>query len=172
MIDQKTCLSLLDYDQKTGVFTWKISRGGMAKCGSEAGATDSKGYRQIRINKRLYLAHRIAWLMVHGDLPLLHLDHIDRNPSNNAIANLRLCTHAENHQNVGLRVDSTSGVTGVSWLKTSNKWLAYIHANGKRHNLGRFLKFSDAVAARAAAKDKYHAFGAQHGVVFDGKAQQ
>lgn len=168
MIDQRTCLELLEYDARTGIFTWKKSMGGMAKAGSVAGATDSKGYRQIRVNGRLYLAHRLAWLAVHGEFPALHLDHIDRNPMNNAINNLRECTHAQNHQNVGVRADSTSGATGVSWLKACNKWLAYLNLDGKRYSLGRFDNITDAVNARNEAKVKFHAFGAQHNVDFGG----
>jgi hypothetical protein len=157
---------LLDYDQSTGVFRWKYTMGGSAKAGTVAGSTDSKGYRQIKVNGRLYLAHRLAWLYVHGESPAGDLDHIDRNPSNNAIANLRPCTHAENHQNTGLRSDSSSGVTGVSFVKSSGKWLAYINVNGKRVRLGLFGTIEEASAARAKAKAEHHTFGAERGVEF------
>lgn len=149
---------LLSYCQKTGVFHWKVWRGGPAAVGSVAGCTDSKGYRQIRLDMRNHLAHRLAWLYVYGEFPKGHLDHIDRNPQNNAIANLRECTHAENHQNEGLRSDSTSGATGVSFNKASTKWLAYINKDGFRHRIGLFDSFDDAVAARIAAKKKVHTF--------------
>lgn len=149
---------LLSYCPETGIFIWKIWRGGPAVAGSIAGGTDSKGYRQIKLDGRLHLAHRLAWLYVHGEPPTGHLDHIDRNPKNNAISNLRLCTHAENHQNTGIRADSTSGVTGVSFNKPSAKWLAYISKNGRRHRLGLFETIDDAVAARLAAKAQIHTF--------------
>lgn len=164
---------LLHYCPETGVFLWKVWRGGPTVAGSVAGSIDSKGYRQIKLDMRLHLAHRLAWLYVHGEFPVGHLDHIDRNPKNNAITNLRLCTHSENHQNTGLRADNTSGVTGVSFNKPSAKWLAFISKNGRRHRLGLFDSFEVAVAARLAAKAHMHTFhpfqqtaGALQGVKF------
>lgn len=163
---------ILDYDQGTGVFTWKEFRGGSAKAGSVAGSIDSKGYVQIKIGRRLHLAHRLAWLWVHGVLPDSHLDHIDRNPGNNAICNLRPCTRNENHQNLGIRANNTSGTTGVSWVARSQKWLAYINAGGVRKRLGLFDSKSDAIEARLKGKVELHRFhptqpvGAQHGVQF------
>lgn len=149
---------LLEYNPETGIFIWKVTRGGPAVAGSVAGGTDSKGYRQIKIDMRLHLAHRLAWLYVHGIFPEGHLDHIDRNPKNNAISNLRECTHAENHQNVDLRNDNTSGVTGVCFDRASSKWLAYINKSGRRYRVGLFVSRDSAVAARIDAKSKLHTF--------------
>lgn len=160
MLTQNELISLLDYDRATGEFRWIRSMGGKAKAGSIAGATDSKGYTQIRVSKRLYLAHRLAWLYVYGEWPRKHLDHIDRNPKNNAIGNLRECTHAENHQNVGVRSDSSSGITGVSFSQISGKWLAYITLSGKTIRLGLHETLESAIAARSKAKKKYHTFEA------------
>jgi hypothetical protein len=158
MIDLEEAKRLLDYDRETGVFRWAVGRGGLARAGSVAGSTDSKGYRQIRIFGRYQLAHRLAWAFVHGSWPGLHIDHVDRNPQNNAIANLRLCTHAQNHQNTSVRSDSTSGVTGVSYVKRSAKWLAYINREGKRHRLGLFETCEQAIQARLVAKPVVHTF--------------
>lgn len=166
MLKESRVKELLIYDEKTGVFSWRCNRGGAAKTGSQAGAIDSKGYRQIRVDMTLYLAHRLAWLYVNGSFPDGDLDHIDRNPKNNAIENLRICTHAENHQNVGLRKDSSSGFSGVSFVKASRKWLAYININGKRVRIGLFESIDEAVIARSDAKQKHHSFGAEKGVRF------
>jgi hypothetical protein len=150
--------TLLDYNKESGVFTWKTSRGGLAQKGVKAGSLDTKGYVQIKIDGRLIFAHRLAWFFVNGGFDFGHIDHIDRNPQNNAIANLRPCAHFENHQNTGLRADNTSGVTGVSFLKKSGKWLAYINLKGKRISVGRFDSFGDAVEARLKAKGEIHTF--------------
>lgn len=172
-MDAEFLKSILRYDSETGIFTWRKFRGGSAKAGTVAGSLDSKGYVQIKIKHRLYLAHRLAWLYVHGEMPSGHIDHVDRNPKNNAIANLRICTRFENHQNLGIRANNTSGATGVSWIKASKKWLAYINANGKRIRIGRYESKDDAIAARLKAKMVIHRFhpvqpvcGAQQGVVF------
>lgn len=158
MIDLKKAKSLLDYNQETGVFRWAVDRGGFARAGSIAGNTDSKGYTQIRLERRLVLAHRLAWAFVHGYWPDHNIDHIDRNPKNNSIFNLRACTHAQNHQNTGIRSDNTSGVTGVSYVKRSGKWLAYINRDGVCYRLGLFESMADAVCARLAAKQSIHTF--------------
>jgi len=158
MITKQRLEEVLNFDRENGVFTWKIYRGGTKKVGDVAGTIDSKGYRQIRIDGVTYLAHRLVWLLVHGAWPSHHIDHIDRNPLNIHESNLRKCTHAQNHQNEGLRSDSTSGVTGVSFIKRSKKWLAYINVENKRIRLGQFETFDEAVAARIQAKKNYHTF--------------
>ena len=87
----KDCLI---YDENSGVFTRR--RGKLA--GKVAGS-DHAGYIAIRVKGRQYLAHRLAWLYSYGEWPSREVDHIDRNPSNNRIANLRAATRAQNVQN-------------------------------------------------------------------------
>jgi len=158
MMTKNRIEEVLHFDSENGVFTWKIYRGGIRKIGDKAGSIDSKGYLQIRIDGRTYLAHRLVWTITHGKWPDHHIDHIDRNPLNIRPENLRACTHAQNHQNEGVRSDSSSGITGVSFVKRSGKWLAYINVDGERKRLGLFEKFEDAVEARVIAKQKYHQF--------------
>ena len=158
MLTKDIVLSLLEYDKSSGIFKWKESRGGYAKKGMVAGGVDSKGYVQIKINRKLYLAHRLVWLVEFGQFPKMHIDHVDRNPKNNAIQNLRLCTRFENQQNVGVRKTNTSGHVGVSYVKRSNKWLSYISVNKKTVRLGLFESIGDAVDARTNAKSKFHTF--------------
>ena len=55
-----------------------------------------------------------------------------------------------------IRSNNTSGVTGVEWLPASNKWQAVIGFKGKRHYLGCYAKFEDAVKARKRAEEEYH----------------
>ena len=158
MVDIELARSLLSYDAESGLFHWKVDRGGRTKAGAIAGSADSKGYIQIRLGEKMVLAHRLAWAFVFGDWPAGHLDHKDRNPKNNAVENLRLCTRVQNHQNTGVRADSTSGVTGVSWVKRNKKWLAYINHDGRRHRLGLYESKESAIAARLEAKRSLHDF--------------
>lgn len=155
----------LDYNKETGFFTWKCNKGGSARIGSIAGSIDSKGYVQIRFDGKLYLAHRLAFAFENGELPKLDIDHIDRNPKNNAFSNLRTCKHSENHQNVDLRSDNTSGITGVSYIKQNRKWLAYINKDGKRFRLGLFESKDSAIKARLEAKPLIHTFHPIQGIV-------
>lgn len=51
--------------------------------------------------------------------------------------------------------NNTSGVSGVSWNKSSQKWNARISIDGKPINLGYFIDFDDAVNARKNAERQY-----------------
>jgi hypothetical protein len=149
---------LLDYDPETGVFTWRVSRGGAVDAGDTAGTKDSRGYLQIGVDRTLYLAHRLAWLYTYGEWPKNALDHINRIRTDNRIANLRPATHALNNQNTSVARNNKSGVTGV-WRNTRlNKWQAYIRINGQQIHLGLFDQFDAAVQVRRAAERQYHPF--------------
>jgi hypothetical protein len=72
------------YDQVTGVITWRVDRIGscgavVAKGGTTAGWIDTRGYRQITFFNRNYPAHRIAWKLFYGTEPPPIIDHVDRN---------------------------------------------------------------------------------------------
>ena len=142
---------LLAYNPKTGKFYNRVARGSGAKVGAEAGCTQPNGYVQIGIGGNLY-AHRLAWLYVHGYMPEHGVDHIDRNPGNNRIDNLREASQICNSRNCGSRSHNTSGVKGVSWYKPRCKWNAYITVNRRRFNLGYYDDFNDAVCVRLAAE--------------------
>jgi hypothetical protein len=156
MITQERLKDLLNYDPETGIFMWKVRRHGVT-LGSVAGCTD-EGYIRIKIDGRLYAAHRLAWLYVNGSLPEFTIDHINRVRSDNRIANLRSATNAENHQNRSKYITNTSGVTGVYWDNQRGKWRAQIEHLGRNVNLGRYSTIEAAAEARAAAKKKFHIF--------------
>ena len=101
---------LLSYDSGTGDFRWLISRQG-ARLGVNIGDTSHRrGYRIIRINRRKYLAHRLAWLHVYGVWPEGGIDHIEGNTDNNSLGNLRAATHQQNNWNrTSVRTDNELG---------------------------------------------------------------
>jgi hypothetical protein len=143
---------LLAYHLAAGYFTWRVSRGGTARAGTVAGGPDASGHIRIRIDGRLYSAHRLAFLTMTGRWPENDVDHIDGNPADNRWCNLRPATHAENARNQRTRTDNTSGVPGVGWHAASGKWQARIKVNGRFIHLGLFVELEDAVAARRAAE--------------------
>ncbi len=149
--------SVLHYDQETGIFTWKVRTSNSVKVGDAAGCPNGAGYLQITVQSRLYLAHRLAWLHTHGEWPKEQLDHINRNRSDNRIANLREVTHKQNLQNAGKYSNNTSGYPGVSWNKRISKWRARIKHNYKYIHLGYFTTIEEAIAARKAAEKLYWA---------------
>jgi len=151
---------ILDYNPETGVFKWKW-REGVSKCinarysGKKAGNVRTDGYVLIRINFRLYQAHRLAWLIVHGEWPPKDLDHIDGGPGNNRIDNLRIATRNENMRNRKQHKNNATGIKGVHWGKRDRKFVAQIMAGNKRLHLGSFATLAEAAAAREAAEIKY-----------------
>lgn len=149
---------LLRYDEKTGKLFWRVARSNI-KAGSVAGYVNKRnGYSYVGIDGKSHLAHRIVWLMVRGCWPAAGIDHIDGNPSNNRLENLREATWSDNQQNKGIQSDNKSGFTGVIWHKRHNKWQAYIKIDGKQKHLGLFDTKEDAAEAYAEAKAKHHTF--------------
>jgi hypothetical protein len=152
LITQERLKSLLTYDPDTGEFRWAVDQGSRGKLGDVAGTFTAKGYRYIRIARRGYMAHRLAWLYMTGNWPAAQVDHINRLKHDNRWVNLRAATNVENAQNQPVRCTNRSGVTGVHYYPRYKKWCASIRANRKRVFLGYFDKKDDAVAARKAAE--------------------
>ena len=82
------------------------------------------------------------------------VDHINHNKLDNRKCNLRICTQHQNNMNSGKR-KNLSGVTGVHWCRTNNKWVAQIRINGKGHTLGYFNTIEEAIEARRQAEIEY-----------------
>ena len=85
----------------------------------------------------------------------LTIDHKDGNKDNNAISNLRLADESQQRGNIGLRSDNSSGVRGVHFDKTRNKWMARLTEKGITRNLGRFDSKEEAQAAYEKAAIVY-----------------
>ena len=83
------------------------------------------------------------------------VDHINNDTTDNRKSNLRICTFQANCRNRRLSSNNTSGYTGVTWIKKSSKWMAYIHVKDKYKNLEYFNDIQDAVKARRAGEMKY-----------------
>lgn len=102
-------------------------------------------------NNRVGPLHR--YLMNPADN--LVIDHINRNPLDNRRDNLRACTQHENIFNKSIQCNNTSGVPGVCWDKTKNRWIAYIKFNNKQKRLGQFKTKEEAIEARRRAEIEY-----------------
>lgn len=159
---------ILQYDAQTGEMRWRASKGRRrrVKAGDLAGALRHDGYRFVGIKGKRYPAHRLAWLYVHGVWPTGQIDHIDTNPENNAIANLREATNAQNQFNKPKRVDNTSGRKGVFWRRNRKKWFAQIKVHGKQIYLGSFDEVEAAAVAYQEAAEKLQGEFAHRGVAY------
>lgn len=152
--DKDYLLSILNYDQETGKIVWNRKRNPQWN-GMEAGNEVDKGYRRIKINRRLYLAHRIAYLLAYGvDPGEFEVDHKDGNPRNNRPGNLRLALHGRNQSNGGPYKSNKLGLRGVYWRASYKKFVAVIQCDKKRIQLGCFSNAEDAARAYDAAAIK------------------
>lgn len=167
---------LLNYDAKTGDFSWAAPTREWFASDAHWAAFNSikqnknpfadahnQGYLLGTIGTVQLLAHRAVWAYCHGDWPRENIDHINHDRTDNRIANLRSVSQSENARNANRRSDNNSGYTGVCWSKSRKKWVAQIGLPGNiTKPLGRYSLLEDAVAARMAAEILY-GFHPNHG---------
>ena len=111
----------------------------------------NRGYVITTIDGKKKLLHRLL-LKVEGKNPI---DHINGNPLDNRKSNLRECTVQQNTMNTITCKSNKSGIKGVSFDKSRNKWRAYITLNDKQLYLGRYDAKEEAIEARKQAEIKY-----------------
>lgn len=146
----------IEYFPETGKFFWKVDKMPRTRKGDEAG-TLKDGYIHICCDQRFYRTHRLAWIFMTGAFPKkgLEVDHINGVRDDNRWSNLRAVTRSQNKMNTGLISANKSGVTGVYFDKSRNKWVARIQIAKKCINLGRFDKFEESIETRKKAEVKY-----------------
>lgn len=156
VIYQSYVRKMLNYDEDTGVLSWKVSPARRVKVGDVVGYINSDGYVGISIKNNTYRAHRIIWMYVYGEFPSKDIDHINGNRSDNRLFNLRLASSSDNAKNRKITSKNTSGFKGVSYHKTKKKWCAQCQSNGKSHYLGQFDTAEKASAAYQAFAASLH----------------
>lgn len=147
----------IDYDSITG----QLKRVGKQ---SPLGY-NGQGYVGFYINGQWCQGHRVAWALYHNELPDPHLeiDHIDGNPSNNRIENLRLVTQSENLRNKNPYKNCKHGYPGIIHEKGRTKcWRAQIGINGTIKKLGSFRCKTAAIIARKQGEIR-HGFTGRSG---------
>lgn len=159
MISKQHLNELFEY--KDGVLYWKVARSNRLKIGQKAGATATDKRERICLNGKLLLTHRIIFAMHHDYWPK-YIDHIDCDRSNNKIENLREITVAKNQWNTKIKSNNTSGIKGVSYDSTRNKWIALVIANKKKYFLGRFDTIAEAEKTVKIAREQIHGEFARH----------
>jgi hypothetical protein len=146
---------LLHYDPSTGIFTWLVKPNRRIQIGSRVGCTIDGGYLRTRIDGHLYRLHRLAWLYVNGQWPEYDIDHIDGNPANNAITNLRDVSRSVNLQNRREAMGhNKTGILGVSAKGT--RWRARIKLPDGRQQTSHHATVEEAQAAYVASKREHH----------------
>ena len=106
------------------------------------------GYRFDGRRAYFYIHRLVAHAFVHNPRPdiFVEVDHIDRNPRNNDVSNLRWLTHQLNLMN-------NDGVCAY-YNKKYKKWDAKFTSQGKRRFVGRFCNEHCAKAIALDAKDR------------------
>jgi len=139
-----------DDQHKIDAHTWRLEHKTSKKyvvC-----TTHTKMINGKRKTRHLYL-HRV---IMNLDKSSLRVDHINGNGLDNRKANLRLATQAQNCQNcIGRK--GTSRYKGVSFDKSTGKWVAQIQVNKRKQHLGSFVDEID--AARRYDKAAVECFG-------------
>lgn len=141
---------VLSYDAHTGLFGWNTKGG---RRGAIAGCLNSKGYRCIHVDKRDYKAHRLAWLYVYGEWPIMQIDHANCVRDDNRISNLRIASHSNNVVN---RTNGRDVLKGASFDLWSNSWRAEVGKDNRRYPLGYYQTELEAHAAWWEASKLLH----------------
>lgn len=160
MLTAEKLRDVMDYEPDTGTLRWRVSLSSRGPVGSKAGVVHRSGYVFVGIDGKKYLAHRLAWLHVHGRWPEKDIDHINGVKTDNRIANLRDVGASVNMQNVRrARADNKSGLLGVRWSQKAKKWGASIGLDGEYKWLGFHSTPEEAHAAYVEAKRRLHEGG-------------
>lgn len=174
-MSQHELLRAFQYDADTGHLYWKtrpaddfsspkehkkfLSIRAGEKAGSEL-LTNRRTPSKIQLYYagKVRAAHRIIWIMVHGVLSQeSFVDHINGNPFDNRLCNLRLSDDKANQSNRSIPINNTSGFKGVTWSRPLGKWKSTIRANGEGYHLG--YHDTKGMAALAYAKASIQHFG-------------
>lgn len=145
MITQERLRQLFSYDENSGEFL-RIKGVKKASAGVLAGTKALNGYITISVDCKRYYAHRLAWLYSYGFMPR-QIDHIDRDRSNNALANLRAASNSQNGANKPMGKKECGGFKGVRKKKGAKNWTARIKCEGSEIYLGTFSSEEEAAKA-------------------------
>lgn len=147
------------YCPQTGIFKWlprqvdgpRAAQWNKKYAGKEAGSARPGGYRRATITvngqKTIISLHRLAWFIGTGKCAEGDIDHINQNPGDNRLSNLRDVSECINMRNTKKRRNNTSGIPGVSWHKQTKRWCAQAHINGRHQHIGLFKDKEDAAKA-------------------------
>lgn len=168
-IDCAAARRILSYDPETGVLVWgKVQAQDFpeAKCPAQVAkswnsrwsgrvaftSVNPDGYNVGHFLGRRVAAHRMAWLIVTGNMPQGQIDHINHNRLDNRICNLRDVSKLQNSRNQKKHATNTSGHCGVSYVKAIGKWHSYIGSGSSRTHLGFHRCITSAIVARELAQ--------------------
>ena len=160
IITQEYLHSIFNY--RDGILYWKIKPSNAVNIGDVAGCLDKNNYFRVTIFYKLYGVHRIIFFMHNNYLPKI-IDHIDGNPKNNNINNLREANNCSNMWNSKLHSRNTSKYKNVIFRKERNKWTCRFKVNGKNIMRGAFNTAEEANLYAINLRNELHGEFANHG---------
>ena len=165
-ITKEQVTALLDCGFENGSLTWKERPGNKTwnkrYAGREALTSLSMyGYKRGVVLGRHAFAHRIIWLLAHGEWPI-EIDHINGVKTDNRLCDLRSVSRQQNMKNKCIPKDNKTGVQGLKLDKRTGNWVAAIGVNGRMKHLGVFKTFDEAKAARRKA-EQVSGYHSNHG---------
>lgn len=156
-LDLEHVRRVLAYEADSGKFIWLESKRS-DRIGQSAGARNKYGHIVIRVGRYGYMAHRLAFFYLNGEWPTGEVDHINGDPSDNRLSNLRIVRKSENLQNrYRAKRGASGGLLGVK--RCGRRWVAAITLNYKTKYLGCFGSPEEAHDAYLCAKRDIHPFG-------------
>jgi hypothetical protein len=132
-----------DYE-RLAAFRWHLTASGHV----------ARSIRKANGTYGLMYMHRDIFHLVPGDGKEVDHKRGDRKWDNRK-RNLRVVTHAQNHQNRGvLNRNNVSGHRGINWDKARGKWMARIKLNYKTVYCQRFDNLDEAITAVTAERKR------------------
>ena len=146
---------VVNYDPKSGIFTWKVRVCNKFRVGHIVGGRDARGYISIKIGGLRDYAHRLAWLYMTGKYPTHQIDHINGCRFDNKWVNLREANNTLNAENRRkAAITNKTGLLGV--VKRSRGFSSAVETNGHKTHCGIFDTAELAHRAYIKVKRKLH----------------
>lgn len=102
-------------------------------------------------------AHRIIWAMVYGEIDSRQfIDHINGDPFDNRLCNLRISDYKSNQWNRLAPKNSSTGLVGVRPDAKKGAYRAFLRTHGKVRHSSYYPTKGLAAVARAKMSLKYH----------------
>jgi len=148
------------FNYQDGDLYWKVKPSKNKKTGMKAGSIHKNGYCAIQVKGQYNYAHRFIFLMFYGYMPKI-IDHIDGNPKNNRIENLREATQGQNLCNKSIQSNNKSGYKGICWSEKRKEWTATCQLNGK--TIRKYCKnLDEAIKVMRKLREELHGQFAHH----------
>jgi hypothetical protein len=140
-----------EYNEETGDLLWRKRPANNVKVGVPVRAMNTSGYYHVGFRRKVYVVHRLIWMMLYDEWPDGEIDHANCIKTDNRRGNLRLATKGQNQSNVSKADGLTSRYKGVCWKKSNKCWTAQISHDGKVIWLGHYKEEDEAHAAYCEA---------------------